>query len=124
MTVMLNRRIVLKNIYYDFDKADLRAESVKELEKIVAFLKTNPDLKIELGSHTDSRGNDDYNMRLSERRAKSVVDYIISRGISPERIVSKGYGETRLVNDCGNGVKCTEEEHQQNRRTEILILEK
>jgi len=63
-------------------------------------------------------------MRLSERRAKSVVDYIISRGISPERIVSKGYGETRLVNDCGNGVKCTEEEHQQNRRTEILILEK
>ncbi|MBR2623851.1 MAG: OmpA family protein, partial [Paludibacteraceae bacterium] len=106
------------------DKADLRAESVKELEKIVAFLKTNPDLKIELGSHTDSRGNDDYNMRLSERRAKSVVDYIISRGISPERIVSKGYGETRLVNDCGNGVKCTEEEHQQNRRTEILILEK
>ena len=124
MTVMLNRRIVLKNIYYDFDKADLRAESVKELEKIVAFLKTNPDLKIELGSHTDSRGNDDYNMRLSERRAKSVVEYIISRGISPERIVSKGYGETRLVNDCGNGVKCTEEEHQQNRRTEILILEK
>jgi outer membrane protein OmpA-like peptidoglycan-associated protein len=124
MTVMLNRRIVLKNIYYDFDKADLRAESVKELEKIVAFLKTNPDLKIELGSHTDSRGNDDYNMRLSERRAKSVVDYIISRGISPERIVSKGYGETQLVNDCGNGVKCTEEEHQQNRRTEILILEK
>ena len=124
MTVMLNRRIVLKNIYYDFDKADLRAESVKELEKIVAFLKTNPDLKIELGSHTDSRGNDDYNMRLSERRAKSVVEYIISRGISPERIVSKGYGETQLVNDCGNGVKCTEEEHQQNRRTEILILEK
>jgi outer membrane protein OmpA-like peptidoglycan-associated protein len=124
MTVMLNRRIVLKNIYYDFDKADLRAESVKELEKVISFMRVNPDLKIELGSHTDSRGNDDYNMRLSERRAKSVVDYIISRGISPERIVSKGYGETRLVNDCGNGVKCTEEEHQQNRRTEILILEK
>ena len=88
------------------------------------MLKENPNVTIELAAHCDYRGNDDYNMRLSERRAKSVVEYIISRGISPERIVSKGYGETQLVNDCGNGVKCTEEEHQQNRRTEILILEK
>lgn len=124
MTVALNRSIVLKNIYYDFDKYDLRPESIKELEKVVSFMKANRDLYVELGSHTDSRGNDEYNQRLSENRAKSAVDYIISRGISPERIRSKGYGESRLVNGCSNGVDCTEAQHQLNRRTEIIVSER
>lgn len=114
----------MKNIYYDFDKYDLRPESIKELEKVVSFMKANRDLYVELGSHTDSRGNDEYNQRLSENRAKSAVDYIISRGISPERIRSKGYGESRLVNGCSNGVDCTEAQHQLNRRTEIIVSER
>lgn len=123
MTVALNRSIVLKNIYYDFDKYDLRPESITELDKVVSFMKANRDLNVELGSHTDSRGNDDYNQRLSENRARSAVQYIISRGIDPARIHSRGYGESRLVNGCSNGVNCTEDQHQMNRRTEIIVTE-
>ena len=75
-------------------------------------------------SHTDSKGSHDYNQNLSQRRANTVVKYIISNGISPNRIYGKGYGETRLVNDCKNGIKCTKGEHQLNRRTEFLIIPK
>lgn len=121
MKIATDENIVLKNIYYDFDKADILPESAKELDRLVTFLKDNPTLDVELSSHTDSRGDDDYNMRLSQKRAKAAVDYVISKGISPKRITGKGYGETRLKNKCANGVECTEEQHRENRRTEIYI---
>lgn len=116
-------KFVLEDIYYDFDKHNIRPDAALILDKLVKVMIDNPTLKIELSSHTDSRGSDSYNMKLSERRAKSAVDYLISKGIAAERMVAKGYGETRLVNRCANGVNCTEKEHQQNRRTEIEVLD-
>ena len=83
----------------------------------------NPNLKIELSSHTDSRGRDAYNLALSNRRAKAAVDYIITKGISSEKIIAKGYGEKKLTNRCSNGIKCSISEHQANRRTMIKILD-
>lgn len=89
---------------------------------MVKILKDNPTIWIELGSHTDSRGKDAYNLNLSQKRAESAVDYIVSRGIDRNRITARGYGETQLLNRCSNGVECTEEEHQLNRRTEFKIV--
>lgn len=116
-------KIVLENLYYDFDKFNIRTDAAIVLDKLVKVMLENPTIKVELSSHTDSRGGDKYNMRLSEKRAKSAVNYVISRGVSKDRIVAKGYGETRLVNACGNGVQCTEAEHQLNRRTEVEVLD-
>lgn len=124
MTVNKDKQIELKNIYYAFDKTDVLSESEVELDKLVNFMQDNPQLKVELSSHTDSRGSDKYNLTLSEKRAKSAVDYMLSKGVDEARIVAKGYGETRPINHCVNGVKCTKEEHQQNRRTEIMIQDK
>jgi len=121
MEANVNKKIVLKNIYYDFNKSDILPESSVELDKVVNFLHDNPTLQVELSSHTDSRGSDEYNMTLSEERAKSAVNYIIGKGIDTQRIAAKGYGETQLINGCSNGVPCTEEEHRRNRRTEIFI---
>jgi outer membrane protein OmpA-like peptidoglycan-associated protein len=108
-------------ILYNFDKFDLRPDAIVILNKIVNVLNQNPDVSIELGSHTDSRGIDIYNQYLSERRAKSAAQYIASRISNPERITYKGYGESKLKNRCADRVKCTEAEHQQNRRTEFII---
>ncbi len=121
LKVAYDEAIVLKNIYYDFDKSDILPESEVELNKVVKFMKENPKLELELSSHTDSRGSDEYNMGLSQRRANSAVKYVISEGIQTTRITAKGYGETRPVNKCVNGVRCYETEHRQNRRTEIFI---
>ena len=115
--------IVVEDVYYDFDKANIRPDAAFELDKVVRLMERYPSMQIELGSHTDSRGNDDYNMDLSQRRADSAIEYIISRGISRKRITARGYGESKIVNRCANGVKCSEEEHQVNRRTEITITE-
>jgi len=117
----LDKRIQIQNIYYDFDKWDIRPDAAERLDKVVTLMKDNPGLTVELGSHTDSRGNDDYNMTLSGKRAAAAVAYIISEGVDSARITSKGYGESQLVNRCRNDVTCTEEEHQQNRRTELRI---
>lgn len=114
--------IVIPNIYYDYKKATLRPESEAVLDSILVFFKDNKDLTIEIGSHTDSRGNDKYNLNLSRERAKSVVDYLISKGIENDRLVAVGYGKTKLVNRCATGVNCTEEEHQKNRRTTFRII--
>lgn len=114
--------LVIPNIYYDYDKATLRPESKQVLDSITIFFKENPDLKIELGSHTDSRGSDEYNLKLSQARAQSAVDYLISKGVPDSTLQAKGYGETKLVNNCGNGAKCTEEEHQKNRRTTFRVI--
>ncbi|PPL04350.1 OmpA family protein [Parapedobacter indicus] len=112
----------LENIYYDFDKHNIRPDAAAVLDELVRTLRDNPTLRIELSSHTDSRGSDAYNLALSQRRAQSAVDYLVSRGIARDRMVARGYGETRLVNDCGNGVPCTREQHQANRRTEVTVL--
>ncbi|MDF3077563.1 MAG: hypothetical protein K0S09_1452 [Sphingobacteriaceae bacterium] len=114
---------VLKNIYYDLDKAEIRPDAARELDRLFEILKQNPGIRIELSSHTDSRASDAYNLKLSQRRAEAAVKYLWDKGISAERLIPKGYGETRLVNKCADGIECTEEEHQANRRTEIQVLE-
>ncbi|MEX1189044.1 MAG: OmpA family protein [Bacteroidia bacterium] len=115
--------IALEGIFYDLDKADVRPDAAKVLDYVVQVMEENPGLSIELGSHTDSQGKDDYNMKLSDKRAASAAEYIISKGIDKARILGKGYGESRLKNKCSNGEKCTDAEHQENRRTEIRILD-
>ena len=109
------------DIYFDFDKYNIRKDAAKELDKVVQVMNEYPELMIEAGSHTDSRGKDKYNMKLSEKRAKATVDYIVSKGIDAGRITYQGYGETQLVNECTNGVECSDEQHQLNRRTEFKI---
>lgn len=115
----LNKTFVLENIYYDLDKYNIRSDAAIELDKLVTILKDNPTLKIELGSHTDARASDAYNLKLSQNRAKSAVEYIVSKGIEADRLTYKGYGETQLIVKNAK----TEEEHQRNRRTEFKILE-
>lgn len=112
----------LENIFYDLNKSTLRPESKTSLDKLADFIIKN-DLRIELSAHTDSRGSKTYNQKLSQARAQSCVDYLISKGVSSRNIRAKGYGETQLVNGCKDGVTCSEEEHQENRRTEVKILE-
>jgi len=116
----------LNPIYFDLDKSDIRPDAAKELDKIVEIMNENPEIRIELGSHTDCRASRSYNKRLSQRRAVSSAEYIKERISDPSRIYGKGYGESKLVNDCGcegNVVSdCTEEEHQANRRTEFKIV--
>jgi outer membrane protein OmpA-like peptidoglycan-associated protein len=115
--IVKNVAIVVENIFYDYNKADIRPDAAIELDKLVETLNDNPKITIELSSHTDSRGKDAYNASLSQRRAQSAVDYIISKGIAKERITAKGYGETQPV---VRNAK-TEEEHQRNRRTEFKV---
>ena len=121
--VVVGQKFVMENIFYDYDKWDILPESEVELNKLIMIMNDNPSWKVELGSHTDSRGSDSYNEILSQKRSDSAVSYIIKNGISKDRIVAKGYGETQLVNNCKNGVDCTDEMHRQNRRTEFKILE-
>ena len=120
--IVLGKAIKVENIYYDLAKWNIRDDAAKELDKLVTMLQDNPTIEIELSSHTDSRGSDVYNLDLSEKRAKSAVDYIISQDIKSNRIIHKGYGETALLNKCANGVQCSKEEHQANRRTEFKVL--
>ncbi|GJM35867.1 MAG: hypothetical protein DHS20C18_48680 [Saprospiraceae bacterium] len=131
--VIINEDITLKNgknpmnindIYYDFDDHNIRADAAYELNKLVAFLELNKNLKVvQLSAHTDSRGSTNYNQKLSERRAEAAVSYLVSKGIDRRRLRYQGFGETRLVNRCGDSANCTETEHQQNRRTELRVLE-
>lgn len=115
---------VLENLYYDFDKHNIRPDAAEVLDGLVDIMTRHPTLKIELSSHTDSRGSHAYNQALSQRRAQAAVDYLVSKGISRGRMIAQGYGETKLVNQCQDGVDCSEEQHQANRRTEVTILEK
>ncbi len=114
--------IDLNHIYYDFDKAEIRSDAEGELEKVVQFLYQNPGITVELGSHTDSRGDHEYNFDLSQRRAQAAVDFLISKGIKAEKMVPTGYGETQLVNECSDGVSCSSSKHQENRRTEFKVI--
>ena len=122
--IVVNKSVRIENIYYDFDRWEIRPDAAFELDKIVQLLQDNPNIEIELSSHTDSRGDDAYNMTLSQRRAVAAVRYIVSRGVNKKNIVARGYGETVLVNYCGNYINCTEEEHQENRRTEFKVIRK
>ena len=115
----------LNIIYFDFDKYNIRPDAAAELQKVIAVMKEYPNLKIDVRSHTDSRAPDGYNMTLSQNRNLSTIRYIINNGsISNTRLTGRGYGETQLTNACGNGIECSEEEHQLNRRSEFIIVEK
>lgn len=113
----------LKPIYFDYDKDNIRPDAAVELAKVVEVLKDYPRMKIDVRSHTDSRGSDPYNLKLSERRAKSTAQWISNQGIDISRITFKGYGETQLINKCINGSKCSDLEHEENRRSEFIVLE-
>lgn len=118
----LAKALSLRHIYFDLDKSNIRKDARVELEKIVEVLNQFPSLKIEIGSHTDSRQSKSYNQALSQRRAKSTLDYLVQRGINKNRLTAKGYGETQLVNNCADGVSCSEAEHQLNRRSTFVIV--
>ena len=113
----------VRPIFYDFDKSEIRPDAFEPLNKLAKRLKDNPKITIELSSHTDSRGTDTYNQDLSFKRAKSAKKYLESKGVKPNRIKVKGYGETKPVNKCVDGVPCTDDEYQANRRTEFKVIE-
>ncbi len=119
----LAKVLEIERIYFDLDKWNIRPDAVVELRKIVEIMKKYPEMKIEIGSHTDSRASFEYNETLSQNRASSTRSWIIAQGIEAHRITAKGYGESRLVNECADGVPCSEAKHQQNRRSEFIILE-
>jgi len=114
--------VSINEIYFDFDKSDIREDATEELDKVVDLMKENTSIKIEVSSFTDSRGSSAYNVKLSNRRAQSTIDYLVSNGIDRSRLTGKGYGESRMINKCINGVECSEAAHQKNRRTEFVIL--
>lgn len=114
--------IEVKNIYYDFDKFNIRPDAARELDKLIALMNEYPSLKVELSSHTDTRADNLYNIRLAQRRSRSAYNYLVMRGIDPARLIVNSFGENKLVVDCPDYSDCSEEEHQLNRRTEIIIL--
>jgi outer membrane protein OmpA-like peptidoglycan-associated protein len=116
------KSIVLKNILYDLDKYIIKDQAKKELNKLVRFMEDNPTIMVELSSHTDCRASNEYNATLSQNRANAAVDYIVSQGITRNRLVGKGYGETKLLNRCADTVDCSEAEHSINRRTEMKVI--
>ncbi len=121
--IYTNKEINLKNIYYDYDKWDIKEEAKPTLDELVKLLNVNPQINIQLSSHTDCRGTDDYNIVLSQKRAQSVVDYLISKNIEAKRLIAIGYGETQLLDLCVCEI-CTENQHQINRRTTFKIIKK
>lgn len=121
---VVGNTFVLQNIFYDRDDYHIRPDAVAALDSLVAMMERYPGMRVELAAYTDSRASTEYNLILSNRRAASAADYLIDKGIGVERITAIGYGESRLLNRCADGVDCTEEEHQQNRRTEVRILKR
>ena len=124
--VDFKRNVVLQNISFESATATLRESSYRELDKVVTLLKNNPNIKLEIGAHTDSRGSDASNLKLSKERAQAALNYVLiaAKGsISPERISAKGYGESQLLNKCADGILCSEEEHARNRRVELKTSE-
>jgi outer membrane protein OmpA-like peptidoglycan-associated protein/tetratricopeptide (TPR) repeat protein len=119
--LVISKTFRIENIYYDFDKYNIRADAKPELDKLVRIMNEN-DIKVELGSHTDCRGSFAYNDKLSQNRAESAVKYITGEGIDKSRITAKGYGEHQLTNKCSDGIHCTSPEHQANRRTEVKVI--
>ena len=114
--------VSLNNIYYDFNKWYIRKDAANELNKVVSFMQTTPNVNIELRSHTDSRGSANYNQWLSQKRAESAVQYLKGKGVGSERMTAVGLGETELLNKCRDGIKCSAQDHQLNRRTEFKVV--
>uniref|UniRef100_UPI004049C8F9 OmpA family protein n=1 Tax=Flavobacterium sp. TaxID=239 RepID=UPI004049C8F9 len=112
----------IQNIYFDLDKAEINEKAEKQIAILLYVLQQNPEIKIEIRSHTDSRASAAYNMELSDKRAFATFNWLVGKGINSSRISYKGYGETKLVNDCTDGVPCSEEEHQMNRRSEFIVI--
>jgi len=119
----LAKLLNLKPIYFASSKWDILPKSAIELDKVVAFMKENKDVRIEVRSHTDSKGSDSYNLKLSQSRAASTGKYIVGKGISATRVLNKGFGETKLTNKCSNGVPCSKQQHADNRRSEFIVLD-
>ena len=122
VAIVTEKEVILKEIKFDYDMSNITSDGAFELDKLVVAMNEYPNMVIFVKSHTDSRGKDDYNMSLSDRRAKSTVQYIISKGVATDRIKGQGFGETEPKVKCGEA--CTEEEHAQNRRSEFLIVKK
>ncbi len=119
----LAKLLQLSTIYFDLDKANIRPDAEIEIQKVIAAMEKYPSLKVKVNSHTDSRARDAYNLALSQRRAESTVAYMISKGIAADRLEKEGFGESKLINECDNNTKCSEEKHQLNRRSEFIIFE-
>lgn len=109
-------------IYFDLDKWNIRKDAAEDLEKIIAVMNQYPSMTIDIRSHTDSRQSHKYNEQLSDRRAKSTLEFMVKNGINRSRLTAKGYGETQLVNNCSDDVPCSETEHQKNRRSEFIVI--
>jgi len=120
--IIVDDQIELNPILFDYDKSNIKPQAAFELDKLVALMKKYPAMVVKVESHTDNRASNSYNMNLSERRAQSTVQYVISKGIDRNRISGSGFGETRPAVSCGDG--CTEAQHQQNRRSEFIIVER
>ncbi len=114
--------IVLESIYYDFNKSYIRKGAAREMDELARIMQQYPSMTIELSSHTDARGEVSYNQRLSRKRAESAKEFLVARGVEADRIIAVGFGESQLRNGCKDGVKCSEEEHQYNRRTEVKVI--
>lgn len=119
----LAKLLQLSTIYFDLNKYNIRPDAEIEIQKVIVAMEKYPSLKIKVNAHTDSRGNDAYNLWLSQKRAESTVDYMVSKGISGDRLEGEGFGEKLLLNECDDGVPCSREKHQLNRRSEFIILE-
>lgn len=119
----LAKLLDLEPIYFDLDKAKIREDSKQVLGKVIAYMSRHPNVKIDIRSHTDSKSSQRYNLSLSERRANSTKDYLISKGVDADRLTAKGYGESQLVNHCSDGVSCSKELHQENRRSEFVVVQ-
>ena len=121
----LSGLLKIENINFDYDKSFIRKDAAIELQKVIDYMNTYPTVKIDVRSHTDARGSDSYNLSLSKRRNKSTIRWIIEKGnIDASRVTGRGYGETQLLNECSNGVKCSDKLHEQNRRSEFIVVQK
>ena len=120
--IVTEDRVILNPILFDYDKSNIKPQAAFELDKLVQVMNKYPEMEIFVESHTDNKGPNDYNMSLSERRAKSTVQYVVSKGIAKERISGKGFGESKPAVECGEN--CSDEQRQTNRRSEFVIIKK
>jgi outer membrane protein OmpA-like peptidoglycan-associated protein len=118
----LAKFFAIQNIYFDLDKWEINDKAEKQIAILLYVMQKNPNIKLEVKSHTDSRASDSYNLELSNKRALATQNWLVKNGIDTNRIIGKGYGESMLVNKCANGVKCSEKEHQMNRRSEFIVI--
>ena len=119
--IKMGENFKVDNIYYAYNSWEINADAAQSLDRLLKLIKINPHISITLYSHTDSRGGDEFNLKLSQKRAESAKAYLVKNEIAPNRINAIGMGESKLVNQCEDGVDCSEEEHAKNRRTEFII---